>query len=232
MRAVPTDGKLWPMTIAVTRYARGIAHAVLGDVQAAEEEYKAFVAATAAVPSHYMRHNNYDAAILSVGDSMLRGEIEYRKGQYDAAFESLRTAVSLSDNLAYDEPWGWMQPPRHALGALLLEQGHVEEAEAQFRRDMDPQFYGRCHPDNVWALRGLAGCLSAKLSAGGYAAAGGGGATSAVKPSCSKCPSSSTTASDSDVDAVLEELNAVQRKLATLFPNCDLPGNVACMCAK
>ena len=41
-----------------------------------------------------------------------------------------REAVRLDDTLPYDEPWGWMQPTRHALGALLLEQGRVVEAEA------------------------------------------------------------------------------------------------------
>lgn len=35
--------------------------------------------------------------------------------------------------LAYDEPWGWMVPAEHALGALLLEHGHVEEATSVFR---------------------------------------------------------------------------------------------------
>lgn len=30
-------------------------------------------------------------------------------------------AADLCDNLVYDEPWGWMQPPVHALGALNLE---------------------------------------------------------------------------------------------------------------
>jgi len=33
--------------------------------------------------------------------------------------------VALDDNLKYDEPWGWMQPARHALRALLLEQARV-----------------------------------------------------------------------------------------------------------
>ena len=67
---------------------------------------------------------------------MLDGEIEYRRGHYDAAFAHLRRAVELDDNLLYDEPWAWMQPTRHALGALLLEQGHVEEAEAVYRADL------------------------------------------------------------------------------------------------
>jgi hypothetical protein len=50
------------------------------------------------------------------------GEIEYRRGAFDAAFAHLRASVKLDDDLPYDEPWGWMQPTRHALGALLLEQ--------------------------------------------------------------------------------------------------------------
>lgn len=40
------------------------------------------------------------------------------------------------DSLPYDEPWGWMQPVRHALGALLLEQGSVADAEIVYREDL------------------------------------------------------------------------------------------------
>ena len=46
-----------------------------------------------------------------------------------------------------------MQPVRHSLGALLLEAGHVEEAEAVYRADLDR------HANNVWSLHGLAECL-------------------------------------------------------------------------
>ena len=46
----------------------------------------------------------------------------------EAGFAHLRRAIELDDALPYDEPWGWMQPTRHAYGALLLEQGRVEEA--------------------------------------------------------------------------------------------------------
>ena len=61
---------------------------------------------------------------------MLEGEIAYRRGEHDAAFARLRAAVGIEDDLPYDEPWGWMQPVRHALGALLLEQDRRAEAEA------------------------------------------------------------------------------------------------------
>ena len=56
---------------------------------------------------------------------MLDGEIAYREGRFDDAFVKLRRAIELDDALPYDEPWGWMQPTRHAYGALLLEQGRM-----------------------------------------------------------------------------------------------------------
>lgn len=58
-----------------------------------------------------------------------------------------------------------MHPPRHALGALLAEQGRFAEAEQCFREDLGlTSGIQRCaqHPDNVWALQGLAECLQAR----------------------------------------------------------------------
>ncbi len=93
---------------------------------------------------------------------MLNGELEYRKGNFDQAFAHLRRSIELEDELPYDEPWGWMQPTRHAYGALLLEQGRVEDAEAVYRADLGLDgTIGRAfqHPENVWALHGYHECL-------------------------------------------------------------------------
>jgi tetratricopeptide (TPR) repeat protein len=101
--------------------------------------------------------------LLAIADQMLSGELEYRRGNFDKAFGHLRHAVVLDDALPYDEPWGWMQPTRHALGALLLEQGHLEEAEAVYRADLgfDGKLSRACqHPENVWSLHGLHECLA------------------------------------------------------------------------
>ncbi len=84
---------------------------------------------------------------------MAEGELEYRRKNYKKAFALLRHAVELDDSLRYDEPWGWMMPVRHSLGALLLEQGRVKEAEEVYRKDLER------HPNNGWALKGLATCL-------------------------------------------------------------------------
>lgn len=93
---------------------------------------------------------------------MVRGEIEYRKGNYDIAFTHLRKSVELDDHLPFDEPWCWMQPTRHAFGALLLERGHVDEAVAVYRADLgfDQTLSRACqHPENVWSLHGFHECL-------------------------------------------------------------------------
>jgi tetratricopeptide (TPR) repeat protein len=162
---LPEDRELFCTLTAHVHYARGVAHAALGDVAAAEAEEQAFLAAKARVPETRLLHNNRVVDLLEIAAAMLRGEIAYRKGSHAEAFASLRRAVALEDGLPYDEPWGWMQPSRHALGALLFEQGHVAEAEAVFREDLGlggQLSRATVHPGNVWALRGLHDCLRAR----------------------------------------------------------------------
>lgn len=151
----PDPGDELPATRAVWRYARGVALAVLGRVEEAQRELDAFRAARAAVPETRILFQNPVSEILAVADAVLAGELEYRRGDVEAAFALLRQAVALDEQLNYDEPWGWMEPARHALGALLVEQGRHAEAEAVYRRNL-ARF-----PDNGWALHGLAECLAA-----------------------------------------------------------------------
>ena len=155
---LPDDGELYCATTALLRYARTLAFAVLGDVDAAELELAMFREATDRVPVSRTVFNNTVQDILAIAAEMAMGEVAYRKTKYSLAFDHLRRAVALADDLPYDEPWGWMQPPRHALGALLLEQGRVEEAETVYRADLglDPTIPRCCHhPENVWGLHGF-----------------------------------------------------------------------------
>ena len=159
---LPGNRELFSVTTAMMRYARAVAHAVLGELDAADREAAAFGEALARVPESRYVFNNRCVDILAVAQAMMRGEIEYRRGRLDAAFEHLRAAVELDDHLPYDEPWGWMQPTRHALAALLLEQDRVEEAAAVYRADLgyDDTLSRACqHPDNVWSLHGYHECL-------------------------------------------------------------------------
>jgi tetratricopeptide (TPR) repeat protein len=166
-----TDGDVFPAAIATQHYARGVAYASKGMVPEAEAEQLLFKEAlqNPALAGRVL-HNNLmyqdpsdGPCILLVNDAILDGEIEYRRqflakqnGQdadFTEAFDHLRRGVNLSLNLAYNEPWGQMQPVRHILGALLLEQGEVEEAEEVYRADI------KLWKDNMWGLLGLKLCL-------------------------------------------------------------------------
>jgi tetratricopeptide (TPR) repeat protein len=162
-QALPEDAGLFAVTTALMRYARTVALANLGEIGRAETERDAFLAAQAAVPESRMLFNNTCTDILKIAEQMMLGELQYHKGDHESSFAHLREAVRLDDTLPYDEPWGWMQPTRHALGALLLDQGRLEEAEAVYRADLglDPTLARACqHPQNVWSLHGLHECLT------------------------------------------------------------------------
>jgi tetratricopeptide (TPR) repeat protein len=159
---LPDDAALYATTTATIRYGRGIAYAATGRVDLAKAERAAFAAAYAAIPASRYLFNNTSRDILAVAGAMLDGEIAYREGDFDTAFASLRQAIELDDNLPYDEPWGWMQPTRHAYGALLLEQGRVAEAAAVYAADLglDPTLSRSSqHPNNPWSLHGYRECL-------------------------------------------------------------------------
>jgi tetratricopeptide (TPR) repeat protein len=160
---LPKDpGGLYSVTTALTHYAKGLAHSASSHVEEAERERENFNVALVRVPETRYLFNNQALDILAVAAAMLDGEIEYRKGNCDAAWIKLRRAIELDDTLPYDEPWGWMQPTRHAYGALLLEQGEVESAAAVYAADLglDDTLARACqHPNNVWSLHGYHECL-------------------------------------------------------------------------
>lgn len=169
-----SDREVFPAAIATQHYARGVAYASKGMVPEAEAEQALFKEAlqNPALAGRVL-HNNLmyqepsdGPCILLVNDAILDGEIEYRRqflakengedADFTDAFDHLRRGVDLSLNLAYNEPWGQMQPVRHILGALLLEQGEVEEAEEVYRADIE------LWKDNMWGLLGLKLCLEAR----------------------------------------------------------------------
>jgi hypothetical protein len=143
-------------------YAKAIAFASLTRIAEAEEQRRFFHESVRRIPTGRRFANNDARDVLAVAHAMMDGEVEYHMGNHAEAFIHLREGVRRDDALAYHEPWAWMHPPRHALGALLIEQGHFEEAEEVYRDDLGLSGrIQRCaqHPDNVWALHGLVECL-------------------------------------------------------------------------
>lgn len=122
---------------------------------------KAFDEARAAVLVGYAYFNNMADDILAVGAAMMRGEMAYHAGDIEAGLDLLREAVAVGDRLAYTEPWAWMHAPCHALGALLLEQGHVAEAKLIYEVDIgysDALSVSRQNRGNIWSLSDFAEC--------------------------------------------------------------------------
>ncbi len=159
----PEDPDLFSFTTALMRYGRVIAFANLDRNEEAQQEMQAFYDAQSNVQQSRFMFNNPAAEVLRIAAEMAQGELHYKNGEVERGFQHLRQAAELSDSLVYDEPWGWMQPPRHALAALLLEQGRADEAEEIYRADLgltDAIARPCQHPGNVWALHGLQECLT------------------------------------------------------------------------
>lgn len=155
-RPVKEDKGVYACTVATAHYARGVAFAALGRLEEADTERQNFCDAlkNKALEGRYlmnniMHHPENHNGVLDVAAALLDGEVEYHKGNVQEGFKHLRLAVERDRKLVYDEPWGWMMPARHALGALLLEQGEALAAEKVYRDDLMQ------YKNNMWSLLGL-----------------------------------------------------------------------------
>lgn len=154
--AIPEPPANRPVSTAFWRYARGIAFAALGDVQAASGERAAFVAAREAIPAGRRVSNNTADELMTIAQELLDGRIAFAEGDVDGGLGLLEQAVAHYDALAYDEPPNWYYPARETLGALLLRAERPADAERVFRADLER------NPRNPRSLFGLARSLEAQ----------------------------------------------------------------------
>ncbi|RKU49566.1 hypothetical protein DL546_009320 [Coniochaeta pulveracea] len=160
--SIPEDKDLYCVTTVMTYYGKGVAYAALNRLQEADAQRELYREAAKRVPESRLDYPNRIVDVLKVATAMLDGEIEYRRQNYDLAFERLREAIKAEDALMYTEPWGWMLPARHPYGALSLEQGLVEQAANAYAEDLgllENLTRAHQHPKNVWALHGYHECL-------------------------------------------------------------------------
>ena len=99
---------------------------------------------------------NTGYAILRIAPEVVAGELAAKRKEWDAATMHLERAVRYEDALVYQEPPDWHMPVRLNLGAVLLEAGRADEAEAVFWEDL------RKNPGTGWALAGLLQALQAQ----------------------------------------------------------------------
>jgi tetratricopeptide (TPR) repeat protein len=138
-----------PISRAMRRYARSIACSALGRTEESRREIAAFEDVAKTVPLDWTIGFNPAHAVFPLARKMMQGELSFREGDHDEAFRLLREAVALEDQMIYDEPPSWLQPTRHALGALLMASGRYAEAEAVYEEDLAR------NPRNGWGLLGL-----------------------------------------------------------------------------
>jgi tetratricopeptide (TPR) repeat protein len=134
---------------AERHFARSVAYSAIGKIDQAREEIEHMDVVAKQLTDKWKIGNNSAREVIAVARKMAEGELAFREGQKDKAFDLLREAVTLEESLSYDEPPGWMQPVRHALGALLMADGRFPEAEGVYRADL------KRHPNNAWSLLGL-----------------------------------------------------------------------------
>jgi tetratricopeptide (TPR) repeat protein len=142
-------------------YARGLAFVAKNQLPEAEQELARLnEVLTDKALEGPLFSPNVMRNILAIGPEVLSGEIAAVRGQHDKAIAHLEKAVRLEDALVYTEPSEWHYPPRHALGAILLEAGRPAEAETVYWEDL------RRNRENGWALAGLLQALKAQKKTG------------------------------------------------------------------
>jgi tetratricopeptide (TPR) repeat protein len=143
-------GDKFPFVKAMWHYARGVAQAAKGDLDAARAEaaqiaginqsadFEMLLAWAVPVPD-----------VLRLARHVLEGRIAQAEGNFDQAIREFEVAVRIQDSLPYLEPEYWYYPVRQSLGATLLMAGRAEEAAAVFQAALIDA------PNNGWALYGL-----------------------------------------------------------------------------
>jgi tetratricopeptide (TPR) repeat protein len=137
------------------RYARGMAYARKGQLAEAEKELALLttIVADPALDAQVTFSANTGKAILRIAPLVVEAEIAAKKRDWDRALLLLERAVRYEDGLVYQEPADWHSPVRQTLGAVLLEAGRPDEAEAVYWEDL------KKNVENGWSLSGLAQAL-------------------------------------------------------------------------
>lgn len=147
------------------RFGRATALAAKGKVGDAKAELRELEKRVSAATADDSAGLNQATNVFAVAVLVAKARISSAESNHEAAVALLTEAVAKEDHMAYDEPSDWFFPIRHLLGAELLRSGKAQDAEAVYREDL------RRHPENGWALYGLALALTAQNNAAGAHAA-------------------------------------------------------------
>jgi pimeloyl-ACP methyl ester carboxylesterase/tetratricopeptide (TPR) repeat protein len=145
-----------PYATGIWHYARALAFIAEHRLDRADTEVAAL--------KRIMAHRAFSTTLkdlplltnLQIASRVAAGELAARRGSFADAVASLEEAVRIEDDIPYNEPPVWHQPPRQVLGAILLEGGRAADAERVYQEDL------KRFPENGWSLFGLAQSLDAQ----------------------------------------------------------------------
>jgi tetratricopeptide (TPR) repeat protein len=147
-----------PFTRAAARFARAMAFTAKGQLPEAEAELEQLklLVSDPELKRQVTFSNNTGFAIMRIAPEVVAGEIAAKRKDWDKAVLHLDRAIRYEEALIYQEPPDWHAPVRQNLGAVLMDAGRPDEAEAVFWEDL------RKNPDNGWSLFGLVQALKAQ----------------------------------------------------------------------
>ncbi|MDI1322242.1 MAG: hypothetical protein PSV36_05800 [Algoriphagus sp.] len=145
----PTDDLIYPT--AIWHYARGIGYANLNKTEQAKEELKKLneLSQSPSIAEQLNWGINKVTEVCKISSKVLEAELDVKEGKYNEAISLLKEAITIEDNLNYNEPPDWFFSVRHLLGNLLLKTKDFEQAEKIYREDLV------LWPKNGFALNGL-----------------------------------------------------------------------------
>ncbi|MEO6683567.1 MAG: hypothetical protein ABIN48_12165 [Ginsengibacter sp.] len=136
---------------AILHYAKGMAY--LGKQNTAKAEMELFqlnhLAEESVLKEMTIWGINSTFDIVQIAQNVLSAEIYKSNKDYDKAINSFQKAISIEDNLNYDEPPDCFFSVRHHLGNTLIQALKYKEAEKIYRQDLSSW------KENGWALMGL-----------------------------------------------------------------------------
>ncbi|MEP2024430.1 MAG: hypothetical protein ABJH98_10575 [Reichenbachiella sp.] len=136
---------------AIRHYARGMAFLGTGQQREAENElaFLRKIEDKEELKQISIWELNTVDHLVQIATLILEAELENHKGNASEAISKLRQAVTIEDQLNYNEPPDWFFSVRHNLGAIYLENENFDLAVKTYWEDLQN------YPNNGWALKGL-----------------------------------------------------------------------------
>lgn len=154
--SIPTPARDLVYPRAIWHYARGMAYLGKQDISNAQKEMDSLriLAADTSLQHLTVWEINTTADLVHIALKVLAGGIAFKQNKVAESISLLEEAVSLEDQLNYNEPPDWFFSVRHHLGAILLKAEKYKEAEKLYSRDL------QTWRKNGWALIGLYNALA------------------------------------------------------------------------